>query len=65
MAGMAGYAVSKLASVKLMDYLGFENPDVRLIHLYPGVLESAMNTKAMDAGLVLPFDDGEFPNLDS
>jgi hypothetical protein len=48
-----------------MDYLGFENPDVRLIHLYPGVLESAMNTKAMDAGLVLPFDDGEFPNLDS
>jgi NAD(P)-dependent dehydrogenase (short-subunit alcohol dehydrogenase family) len=63
MPGMAGYAVSKLAAVKLMDYFGFENPHVRLIHVHPGVLKSAMNNKSVDAGLILPFDDGEFLKL--
>jgi NAD(P)-dependent dehydrogenase (short-subunit alcohol dehydrogenase family) len=59
MAGMGAYAVSKIAASKLMDYFGMENPNVRVMTIHPGVLKSAMNDKSMEAGLVLPFDDGE------
>jgi NAD(P)-dependent dehydrogenase (short-subunit alcohol dehydrogenase family) len=59
MPGMGGYAVSKIAASKLMDYLGLENPNMRVMTIHPGVLKSAMNDKSMEAGLVLPFDDGE------
>jgi NAD(P)-dependent dehydrogenase (short-subunit alcohol dehydrogenase family) len=59
MAGMGGYAVSKIAASKLMDYFGMENPNVRVMTIHPGVLRSAMNDKSMEAGLVLPFDDSK------
>ena len=60
MAGMGAYAVSKIAASKLMDYLGMENPNVRVMTIHPGVLKSSMNDKSMEAGLILPFDDGRF-----
>lgn len=59
MAGLGGYAVSKLAASKLMDYFGLENPNIRVMVVHPGVLKSAMNDKSAQAGLVLPYDDGE------
>lgn len=57
---MGAYAVSKIAASKLMDYLGMENPNVRVMTIHPGVLKSSMNDKSMEAGLILPFDDGRF-----
>lgn len=60
MTGMAAYAVSKIAASKLMDYFGMENPNVRVMTVHPGVLKSPMNDKSMEAGFVLPYDDGEF-----
>lgn len=60
-AGIGAYAISKLAAAKLMDYVAFENPNVRIMTVHPGVLASDMNNKSMEGGLILPFDDGEFP----
>jgi NAD(P)-dependent dehydrogenase (short-subunit alcohol dehydrogenase family) len=58
-AGMSGYGISKLAATRVMDYFMFENPQVRVMNVHPGVLDTEMNRKAMDAGFVLPFDDSE------
>jgi NAD(P)-dependent dehydrogenase (short-subunit alcohol dehydrogenase family) len=57
---MAAYVASKIAASKLMDYFGMENPNVRVMTVHPGVLKSPMNDKVMEAGLALPYDDGEF-----
>tara|TARA_R110002033_G_scaffold159940_1_gene196183 strand:- start:233 stop:385 length:153 start_codon:yes stop_codon:yes gene_type:complete len=37
----------------------FENPRVRVMNVHPGVLQTDMNRQAIEAGFVLPFDDGE------
>ncbi|PVH87249.1 NAD(P)-binding protein [Cadophora sp. DSE1049] len=57
--GMSGYAISELAATRVMDYFGMEHPGVRVMNVHPGVLETEMNKKAVEAGFVLPFDDVE------
>jgi NAD(P)-dependent dehydrogenase (short-subunit alcohol dehydrogenase family) len=57
--GLSSYAASKLAAVKLMEYVAFENPSIRLMFVHPGVIDTEMNKKSTAAGLVLPYDDGE------
>lgn len=58
--GFSSYSVSKLALVKMMEYLQLENPEVRVLTVHPGVLlQTNMGTKAVEAGLVLPPDDCE------
>ena len=59
MPGMAGYFVSKMAVSKLMEYVGMENPNVRVISIHPGVLKSDMSDKAVEAGLIFPYDNSE------
>lgn len=59
MAGMGAYAASKLASAKLMDYAALENPHVRVHNIHPGVVDTVMNKKSVEGGLVLPFDEGK------
>ena len=42
----SSYASSKMGSASLITYLQAENPDVRVISLHPGVVESEMNKKS-------------------
>ncbi|MCJ1403612.1 hypothetical protein MMC11_006835 [Xylographa trunciseda] len=42
----SGYATSKVAGMRLMDYLAGDNPNVRVYALHPGVVESDMNVKS-------------------
>lgn len=46
MPNVSGYAVSKAANLKLMDYFAFENPEIRVFNLQPGTCETDMQTKA-------------------
>ncbi|KAH7403405.1 hypothetical protein BKA64DRAFT_776861 [Cadophora sp. MPI-SDFR-AT-0126] len=58
--GMSGYAISKLAATRVVDYFGMENLGrVRVMNVHPGVLQTDMNRKAVEAGFVLPYDDVE------
>jgi NAD(P)-dependent dehydrogenase (short-subunit alcohol dehydrogenase family) len=50
------YAATKLAVVKMLDYLQFENPNWHVVNVHPGVVASAMNTKH---GAIPPMDEGE------
>lgn len=56
--GLSAYAASKLAGLKMFEYVGLENPGVRVMNVHPGVPETEMNKKSVAAGLVLPPDDG-------
>ncbi|OAP61750.1 hypothetical protein AYL99_03953 [Fonsecaea erecta] len=57
--GYSAYAVSKLGSAKLFEYLQAENPDLRIFNLQPGVIEStAISTKATEqSGFSFPDQD--------
>ncbi|KAH0555671.1 hypothetical protein GP486_006383 [Trichoglossum hirsutum] len=58
--GLSSYSSSKLAAVKLFDYIQQENPGIRVISVHPGVIATEMNTKSAAGGVRLSFDDGEF-----
>jgi NAD(P)-dependent dehydrogenase (short-subunit alcohol dehydrogenase family) len=59
-AGYSSYATSKMAGVKLYEYLQQEYPSRHFVSIHPGVVETAMDVKTVAAGLVLPKDDSEF-----
>jgi NAD(P)-dependent dehydrogenase (short-subunit alcohol dehydrogenase family) len=44
--GYSGYAASKLALVKIMDYVQCENPLLDVFNLQPGLIESDMSRKS-------------------
>lgn len=46
MPNVSGYAVSKAANLKLMDYLAAENPELHLVNLQPGTITTEMSAKA-------------------
>ncbi len=54
--GTWAYAATKLAVVKMFNYLQFENPDMHVVSIQPGVVASAMNTKH---GKMPPMDEGK------
>jgi NAD(P)-dependent dehydrogenase (short-subunit alcohol dehydrogenase family) len=54
--GTWAYAATKIAVVKMFDYLQFENPGLHIVNIQPGVVASAMNTKH---GMIPPMDDGK------
>lgn len=59
--GNSGYHTSKLASVKLFDYVHAEHPDFFVLNIQPGVIKTAMYDKQMEAsGRQLPADDSEY-----
>lgn len=55
--GMSSYAASKIAGVKLFDYLGAENPGVRVVSIQPGTIDTAMARKAKGPAM----DDASLP----
>ncbi|KAI1188213.1 hypothetical protein F5B17DRAFT_281346 [Nemania serpens] len=60
---MSGYAVSKLALVKLMEYFGAENPSLRVVTVHPGIVPSTVGGQRMtkQSGLDWPGDDINLP----
>jgi len=63
---MSGYAVSKLALVKLMEYFGAENPSsLRVVTVHPGIVPTTEGGKKMvrESGVEWPGDDSKSPSL--
>ncbi|KAI0135445.1 putative short-chain dehydrogenase [Daldinia grandis] len=60
---MSGYAASKLAAVKVMEYFGAENPRLRVVSVHPGVVTDTEGGKKMvaESGLEWPGDDIHLP----
>ncbi|KAH6867422.1 hypothetical protein B0T10DRAFT_419801 [Thelonectria olida] len=44
MPGMFAYAATKAAIVKMFDYVAAENPDLHVVHIHPGVVETEINS---------------------
>ena len=44
--GVSAYAVSKAAAIKLFEYFAVENPDIHVVNIHPGVVESDVNIKS-------------------
>ncbi|KAK7726162.1 hypothetical protein SLS53_009538 [Cytospora paraplurivora] len=61
--GMGAYVSSKMAAVKLLQAFAAENPHVRLHHVHPGFLDTAMSTQ-LSKSVQLPyaFDDISLPS---
>lgn len=57
--GASSYAASKIGAAHLVTGLQAENPDVRVVSMAPGVLESEMNTKS---GMPTSHDDISLPS---
>lgn len=59
--GMGAYVSSKMAAVKLMQAFAAENPQVRLHHVHPGFLDTAMSIQlSKSVQLPFDFDDSEY-----
>lgn len=58
---LSGYAVSKLAGLKFFEYVAAEYPQVRVMNVHPGVMDTAMGAKASKSGVKIPLDDSESP----
>jgi NAD(P)-dependent dehydrogenase (short-subunit alcohol dehydrogenase family) len=56
MPGHSSYHTSKLAAAKLFDYVHYENPDLFVLNIHPGAIDTAMNKKSLAAGNQLPLD---------
>jgi NAD(P)-dependent dehydrogenase (short-subunit alcohol dehydrogenase family) len=56
MPGYSSYHTSKLVAAKLFDYVHYENPDLFVLNVHPGTIDTAMNKKSLAAGHELPLD---------
>ena len=52
----SGYAISKLAGTRLWDYFAGEYPEMFVLSMHPGVIETQMDVKTAAAGIVFPHD---------
>lgn len=58
--GMGAYVSSKMAAVKLLQAFGAENPHVRIRHVHPGFIDTAMSAQlAKTTKLPFSFDDSK------
>ncbi len=57
---LSSYAVSKLAGIKFFDYVAVENPNVRVLSVHPGAMDTGMGKKGREAGVDIPFDDSKY-----
>ncbi|KAI0842006.1 hypothetical protein F5Y06DRAFT_292827 [Hypoxylon sp. FL0890] len=55
---VSGYAASKLASIKVMEYFGAENPGLRIISVHPGIVTESEGRRKMvkETGMDWPVD---------
>lgn len=57
----SSYVASKLGLIKFLEVLAAENPDVNIMILHPGVVDTDMMDKSEMRGK-LPIDTSEHPN---
>jgi NAD(P)-dependent dehydrogenase (short-subunit alcohol dehydrogenase family) len=60
----SAYVTSKLGMVRLLEFVADEYPDVQVLSIHPGVVDTAMNKKSQVNEL--PMDNGELakaPNV--
>lgn len=55
----SSYQASKLAGTKFFEGVAVENPGIRVMNVHPGVVETSMGRKSLDAGAPFPIDEGE------
>ena len=61
LAGLSAYFTSKTAQIKLMEWIGSENPNIFTVSVHPGVIDTKM---LRDSGLSgLPYDTGRCLSL--
>jgi NAD(P)-dependent dehydrogenase (short-subunit alcohol dehydrogenase family) len=56
---LSGYAVSKLASLKFFEYVAAEYPQLKVMNIHPGALDTAMGDKGAKSGVKIPIDDSK------
>ena len=56
--GSSAYISSKMAQLKLLEHLAAENPDVFVISVHPGVVETNMMDIQEAKGMKVPLDNG-------
>lgn len=59
MPGFSSYSTSKLTGTKFFEYVQSEHPEIHVVNVHPGAVETAMGGKAAEAGLKIPIDDSE------
>ncbi|KAL6717689.1 hypothetical protein ACLMJK_005604 [Lecanora helva] len=59
--GLISYSVSKLGIVRMWDSLAFANPGMRVFHLQPGIIRTAMNQEAGGIDSIGIEDDVSLP----
>ncbi|KAL2259506.1 hypothetical protein VTK26DRAFT_6796 [Humicola hyalothermophila] len=55
--GMSSYNASKLAQVKLVEYLAFEQPDIHAVAVHPGIHDTAVLAKSGAKPDQVPLDN--------
>ena len=55
----APYCIAKLAIFRLWDSVAFENPEIGVFHVQPGIIRTAMNEEAGGVDAVGFQDDGK------
>jgi NAD(P)-dependent dehydrogenase (short-subunit alcohol dehydrogenase family) len=58
-AGVSAYAASKAAAAKLFDYIAFENPELHVVNVHPGLVDTDMSRKSGHGGM----DHSEYPDI--
>ncbi|KAH8649288.1 hypothetical protein BX600DRAFT_490094 [Xylariales sp. PMI_506] len=49
--GVSAYAASKAAATKLFDYIVFENPELHVVNVQPGLIDTSMSRKSGHGGM--------------
>ena len=58
-AGVSAYAASKSAGAKLFDYIAFENPELHVVNVHPGLVDTDMSRKSGHGGM----DHSKLPKI--
>lgn len=58
-AGLSGYLVSKLAQMKIMEYLAVENPNLFTASMHPGMVDTLIFRRSGATPDMLPMDTGQ------
>jgi short-subunit dehydrogenase len=58
--GLSAYISSKLALVKVLEFLAIENPNLFVAALNPGMVETAVFAKSGGKAESLPMDTGQY-----
>lgn len=62
MPGSWAYAATKIANSKMFDYLQIENPDLHIVNVHPGVVNTEINANTEQAGVGV--DEGKQASID-